>query len=37
VFDVNDLRRPLREDALKFDILDTMDVVAFPLGHDHPS
>ena len=32
VFDVRHLDHPLREDSLKLDILDTIDVVAFPPG-----
>jgi FkbM family methyltransferase len=32
VFDVKNLDCPLREDSLKLDILDTIDVVAFPPG-----
>ena len=32
VFDVRNLDRPLREDSLKLDILDMIDVVAFPAG-----
>ena len=32
VFDVRNLEHPLREDSLKLDILDTIDVVAFPAG-----
>lgn len=34
VFDVRNLNQPLSEDTLKLDILDVIDIVAFPLGHD---
>jgi FkbM family methyltransferase len=33
VFDVKNLEHPLSEGSLKLDILDTIDVVAFPRGH----
>jgi hypothetical protein len=32
VFDVKNLKHPLSEGSLKPDILDTVDVVAFPRG-----
>jgi FkbM family methyltransferase len=34
VFDVRNPDHPLREDTLKLDILETLDVVAFPPGRD---
>jgi hypothetical protein len=37
VFDVRNLDCPLREDSLKLDILDIIDVVAFPPGRAQQS